>query len=421
MIKNRGAKLLSALVATALAATSVVALGGVANAASTITLWAPSSAAGENPYKKVATLFEAKYPQYKVEFKELAAVTYPTALSTALQGGNGPDVFKTAPGQGAPDSVVTLAKAKLLLDISSTGAAKINPVGSRANLGIGNKTYGLGLEVGAGTMVANYTLLKEEGFSWPTNYAGLLKLCTAAKAKGRVTIAIAAGVVRNLTLAVSAMAQNTYSDQTWVAKRFAGKVNFANDLGWRRTMEQFVEMEKAGCFQDGAIAHSEPQSIDTYFKFRKAYAVFVPGNLSTQVARFWPPLAEAKDQVVTTYFPPVVAGKGYVPMSVNYAFSANAKTKQSAAVRAFINFAATKAGQSGFQAINGGLPLDGSGTVPASFAPIVPFIKAGRTYENPNNTYTNAKVADILGKGIQGMLTGQTAPSKVLKAMDSAW
>lgn len=421
MNKNRGGKLVAALAATALAATSVVALGGVANAAesNTITLWAPTAQAGlPNQYEEVAKAFEAKYPQYNVEFKEVGqAGNYATVISTALQAGNAPDVFKAAPGIGQPDSLITLARAKFLKDLSSTVAGKVNPASAASSLNIGSKVYGIGMDLTAGDVVANLSLHKADGLTWPKTFGEMISQCKTAVEKGHVFFGLAGGMIPNLQLLTAALAQNTYIDKTWSAKRQAGKVTFANDLGWRTTFDQIRQMKAAGCFQKGAEAAGFADGIDNQFFAKKAYAVFVPGPTSVPFSNV-PPIKD--QQIVTAYIPAVKAENTRIPASVNYAIAVNAKTKASKAALAFINFAATS-GQAIYQKVTGGIPMNGKGTLPKQYDLIAPLLRAGKTFDLPFASFTNAQVSTVMAKGAQGILTGQTEISKILKAMDSAW
>jgi raffinose/stachyose/melibiose transport system substrate-binding protein len=423
MIKNRGGKLVAALAATALAATSVVALGGVANAAesNTITLWAPTANAGlDNAYEAIAKAFVKKYPTYKVDFKEVGqAGNYATVISTALQAGNGPDVFVTAPGIGQGHSMVTLARAKYLLDISDTGAKTANPASLDSSVKLGGKTYGLALGIGVGDVVANISLMKSDGLSWPKTFGELLKQCGTAVTNGRTFFGLAGGMIPNLQLLMASLGQNTYIDKDWSAKRQAGKVSFANDLGWRTSYDQVKQMKAAGCFQKGAEAGGFADAIDANFFGHKAYAVFVPGATSIPFSKFVPPLKN--DTIRTAYIPAVKAENTRIPSSSGYGLSVNARTKASKAAKAFINFASTSVGSGYYRAITGELPLDGKGTIPEQFELVVPLLKAKKTFELPFASFTNTQVSNLMAQGAQGILTGQTEISKILKAMDAAW
>lgn len=423
MIKNLGRKVVSATAAAALAATSVVALGGVAaNAAesTTITVYAPVAFnVPYNPYKKVADLFEAKYPKYTVKFVEGAgAADYGTGLVTALQAGNAADVFKVAPGIGQKDSILTLARAKFLMDLSGTNAAKTNPAGVRANFG-GAKTYGVGLEQTSGSIIVNWSLMEADGISkYPTTWNELLSACKVATSKGHAFFVLPAGYGASANMIIASLAGNVYGkDPTWTNKRLANKTTFASTQGWIDIFTQIQELDKAGCFLEGGKGATTRDFIDANFIGKKnVYAMFGPGNIAKQfsTAPFF------KGYTLKTGYIPAKTGKTTIMSDVNYAFAVNAKTKAPTAAKLFINFAASAEGQAAFQSLNGGIPLTGVTTV-EQFSLIQPFLKSKSTHPQPLSAYTGPAVEAAQQKGVQALLLGATTITKILGTMDRAW
>lgn len=419
MKNNFGRKLLSAGISVALAG-SVIGLGASAASAAesnTLVFWSATASVGEtNAYRVVAEAFVKAYPKYKVEFREAGLPgAYGSALTTALQAGNGPDIFKTAPGLGQLDSTVNMARAKLLMDLGTTKAKAFNPAAEASSLNNGGKVYALGLGLVVGTSLYNKTLYEKDGMgAWPTTYAALLKKCAQAKTNGRTMFTLAGAMAQNAGIMVMSMLQNTYTDKTWAAKRINGKVNFANDPGYRKTLEQVVEMNKAGCFQAGA-AGAQADVFASNFFGRKSYAMFAPASLSVAWGANFP-----GEELRAIYFPGTTAAKTIIPASTNYALSVNAKTKAPTAAKAFINYM-TGAGAALFLKTTGYIGYGKSATAAVQYEKMMPFVKTGKTYPLPNSQYTNASVYDALGKGVQGLLLGTTAPSKVLKTMDSNW
>lgn len=417
MIKKRGGRLVAAVAATALAASSVIALGGAANAANTITIWGVNAQQGKSAWTGVVDAFKAKYPQYTVDYKEVGVTgTYQTVLLTALQAGTAPDVFKVAGGAGEVDSIQKLAKAKYLLDLAGTSAVNFAPVLERANFSLQGKTYGLPVDKSVGTVVANLSLMKTDGLTWPTTFGQLLTQCKTAVSKGRTFFGFAGGMTPNQNLINASLAQVTYAD---TLKKVAGKLAFANSVGWRTNFDQQIAMKEAGCFQKGFEAGGFGDAIDTRFFGKQSYAVFVPGGTANTFRNFVPPM-KGQD-VVTAYIPAVKAADTRVPVSSDYAWGANAKTKNAAAVKAFINFAATTAGQKAYTDVSGTLSVKGGDVFPAHYSLVGPLLKAGKTAPIPYTLFTNSQVTARMAAGTIGTMTGQAGISKVLKAMDSAW
>lgn len=417
MIKKRGGKLAAALAATALAATSVVALGGAAEAANTITIWGVNAQTGKSGWTEVVNAFKAKYPQYTVDYKEVGVTgSYQTAITTALQAGNAPDLFKVASGAGEIDSLQKLAKAKYLLDLAGTSAVNFTAPLERTSFQYAGKTYAIPVDRNAGVVVANLSLMKSDGLSWPKTFGELLTQCKTAVANGRTFFGFAGGMEPNLNLINAAFSQLTYTDSL---KKAAGKGNFANSVGWRDNFQSQIDMNKAGCFQKGYEAGGFGDAIDTRFFGKQSYAVFVPGGTSFPFRNFVPPL-KGQD-IVTAFIPAPKAADTRIPVSLDYAWAANAKTKNVAAVKAFINFAATTAGQKAYTDASGGLSVKQTGELPPNYGLVAPFLKAGKTVGISYLTFSNAEVTHRMAAGTIGTMSGQAGISKVLKSMDSAW
>jgi raffinose/stachyose/melibiose transport system substrate-binding protein len=416
-MKKRGGKLVAAAAATALAASSVVALGGVANAATTITVWGVSAqGASKSPWEALTDAFKKKYPQYNVEYKNVGATgTYQSALATALQAGNAPDIFKVSGGAGEVDGTHRLAKAGFLLDIGSTAARNFATANERNNFTFRGKTYSLPVDKSMGNVVANLTLMKEDGLTWPTTFADLLKQCKVAADKGRSFFGFAGSAQPNQNLINAAFGQRGFADT--VAK-VNGKKEFRDSSGWRTQFDAIAAVEKAGCFQKGWQAGGFPDAIDGRRNGKLSYAFFVPGGVSVDWTNknYVPGATWA-----TAFIPATTAAETRVPVASDYAWAANAKTKNAAAVKVFLNFAASEAGQKAYTDISGSLPYKGSKTIPTQYSLIYPFVKSGKTYTIPYTLFSNPAVTAQMAKGTVGILTGQTTVSKVLRAMDSAW
>ncbi len=417
MIKKRGGRLVAAAAATALAASSLIALGGAANAANTITIWGVTSQQGVSGWTAVVDAFKKKYPQYTVDYKEVGVSgTYQQAITTALQAGNAPDVFKVAGGAGEVDSIQKLAKAKYLLDLAGTSANNFAPALERANFQFGGKTYGLPVDKSVGVVVANLTLMATDGLTWPKTFGELLTQCKTAVSKGRSFFGFAGGAVPNQNLINAATGAVAYAD---TLKKAAGKLSFANSVGWRTNFENQIAMKEAGCFQKGFEAGGFGDAIDARFFGKQSYAVFVPGGTSKVFRNNIPPLKGS--DIVTAYIPGKTAAETRIPVSSDYAWAANAKTKNLAAVRAFMNFASSTAGQKPYTDAMGSLSVKGGEALPDHYKLMAPFLKAGKTYPIPYTLFSNAQVTARMAAGTIGTMTGQAGISKVLKAMDSAW
>lgn len=421
MIKFNGKRVISAAAAAALAASSIVALGTPAQAAETITFWGATAAqGGKNQFQNVADAFNASQTKYKVEFQAKgAAGDYGTALSAAAQANALPDVFMVQPGIGSTLSLLPFARAGQLATITGSAAAKANPASEKLLLSVGKNHYGTVFDMSPGGAVVNTSLLKKDGLAWPTTYSGLLSLCSAAKAKGKSLFTIAgSNSSNNGLMALNMIATNVYgADPSWNLKREQGKVKFATSASWKRTLNQVVEMNKAGCFQDAPQAGSFG-TINGNISSGKSYAAFVPGG----IALTW---SKQYNSTFHVYPMPVAdkASSQRVMYGSSYAAVINKKTKQLAGARAFLDFIASSKGQNAYQSITGGLANNGDfdASKTPHFSKVAEFLIAKKTTPPANNSFPQAQTYVKMGEGIQALFTGQATVDQVLSSMDSTW
>jgi raffinose/stachyose/melibiose transport system substrate-binding protein len=318
-------------------------------------------------------------------------------------------LFKVQPGAGQIDSLLPFIKAKLVADLSSTGAKKSNPAGMSSQLGASGKPYAVAIDQTAGGMIFNQTVMEKDGFEWPTDFNTMLEICKGARAKGKTMFGLAGSMYANNGLMIMGMAGATVyaSGDSWNEKRIANKVKFATSTEWKTTLNNVVKMKNAGCFQDGAAAGGFVDAIDNRFFTGKSYAVFVPGGTSVSFSNL--PFLKAYT-IKTAVFP----GSKRLAVSNNY---------ELAVAKKFIDFAATTAAQTAGQAASGNLPISNidTKTLKVQYSTVAPYLKSGMTYAFPNQAWEAPEVYVKLGTGIQGLLTGQATVDQVLKSVDAAW
>ena len=421
-MRNATKRAVASIAVSLLTASALVGFGASAQAATeanTITVAAPVPGGGAaSPYKAIVTAFNAKYPQYEAKLLDTATETYPSDLVTKLRAGNATDIFMVQPGNGVLNALIPFIKAKYVADLSKTNASKSNPKGAANVLGAGGKTYAVALDQTAGSMIFNKTVLEADGLTWPTTFAGLLSACKVAREKGKTFFGLAGSMYANNGLMIMGMSgANVYAKgDGWNVQRASGKVSFTQSKEWRAVMTQIQQMVAGGCFQDGAAAGGFKDAIDDRFFAGKTYSVFVPGGTSVAFSNI--PFMK-KYTLKTGIFP----GSKRLPVSSNYAFAVNAKTKKMAAATAFINFASTIEGQSAYQKVSGTLPVQGidPAKLPVQYSEIIPFLQSGMTYAFPNQAWAAPEVYVRLGTGIQGLLTGRAIIDQVLLGVDRAW
>lgn len=368
------------------------------------------------------------YEQLAVEYAESAGIeievipypsdAYNTQLTTQLQAGNAADMMILSPGTGQPISVITLADAGFLEPLGETSAS-ILPVGSEVQFQIDGETYAQPTALTPVGMVFNVTAGDEVGVEYPETYEDLLEACATARDGGKTFSVLAGGVPFNTGLFAQLIAATrVYAENPdWNEQRTAGDVTFA-DSGWRDVLEDVVEMNDSGCFQDGA-AGGTFDNITAGLGGGTALTASVPGSAAASIST-----ATGSDLNVQA-FPPADGQEPFTLTGANYAWGINASSDDAvkASAQAFLDWAAEPENAQHFAEISGAVPITGidAATLLPSYEPIGELLSTGAYTSIPNSAWPNPAVYDTLGAGVQGLLTGQMTVDQVLEEMDAAW
>lgn len=344
---------------------------------------------------------------------------YNTQVTTQLQAGNAADMMILAPGTGQPISVITLADAGFLEPLDETSAGLV-PSGAEAEFQIDGDTFAQPTSLTPVGLVYNVTAAEEAGVNeFPATYEDMLTACTTARDGGKSFTVLAGGIPFNTGLfSMLVSATRVYAETPdWNAQRTAGDVTFA-DSGWREVLEDVVEMNESGCFQDGA-AGGTFDSITQGLGGGTSLTAAVPGSAAASISS-----ATGADLNVQA-FPPAKGQKAFTVTGANYAWGVNAKADDAvkASAQAFLDWAAEPENAQEFAKLSGAVPITGieESTLLPSYAPIASLLADGNYVGLPNATWPNPGVYDALGAGVQGLLTGQKTVDQILDEMDAAW
>ncbi|MCR2762947.1 ABC transporter substrate-binding protein [Microbacterium sp. zg.B48] len=354
---------------------------------------------------------------------EIEVIPYPsdaynTQVTTQFQAGNAADVAILSPGTGQPISVITLAEAGFLEPLDDTSAS-ILPVGSESQFQIDGETYAQPTSLTPVGMIFNVTAGDEAGIEYPETYEDLLEACSAARDAGKTFTVLAGGIPFNTGLFTQLISATRVYAETpdWNEQRAAGDVTFA-DSGWRDVLDDVVEMNDSGCFQDGA-AGGTFDNITAGLGGGTSLTAAVPGSAAASISS-----ATGSDLNVQA-FPPDDGQDAFTLTGANYAWAINASSddavKQSA--QAFLDWAAEPENAQHFAEISGAVPITGIDpeTLLPSYEPIGELLASGSYTSIPNSSWPNPAVYDALGAGVQGLLTGQSTVDQILEEMDAAW
>ncbi|KTS05495.1 MULTISPECIES: ABC transporter substrate-binding protein [Microbacterium] len=345
---------------------------------------------------------------------------YNTQVTTQLQAGNAADVMILAPGTGQPISVISLAQAGLLAPLGDSSASLV-PANAENQYEVDGKVYAQPTALIPVGLVYNNDAAKEAGLTaYPDDYESLLADCKTARDAGKSFTVLAGAITFNTGLMAQLISATRVYEATpdWNEQRAAGKVTFADTEGWKETLQDLVDMNSAGCFQDGA-AGGTFDNITAGLGGGTALSAAVPGSAASSIGA-----ATGADLTVQS-FPPSSGQKPFVLASANYAWGVNAKTSDAKKklIQDFLDWVATPDQAKAFADSFGGVPIVGASedSLLPQYKNIGSLLESNSYTGLPNAAWPNPGVYDALGAGVQGLLTGQKTVDQVLADMDSAW
>ena len=290
-----------------------------------------------------------------VETKALPPDNYGLTLRTQFQGGNAPDVVVVNPGSGQAESTLPLAEAGYLEPLDDSSADLV-PEGNEALFQLDGDTYSQPTELVPVGMVWNVGAASDAGVDVPEDTEALIDSCGSLP-DGESFFAIAGSVPPNpglMSMAISAT--RVYAGTPdWNQQRTDGDVTFADDEGWKDTLQTVVDMNEAGCFQDGA-AGGGFDAITQGITQGTSLSAFVPGGAATELMNATPGL-----ELNIQPFPPADGEDPYILASPNYALAINAAsddaTKQAA--KDFLDWFAQPENAAEFIEVSGGVAITG--------------------------------------------------------------
>lgn len=345
--------------------------------------------------------------------------SYITQVTTQLQSGNAADAMILTPGTGQPTSVVSLAKSGLLEPLSDASAAVI-PKGTAALYEVDGEVYGQPAALLPVGLVFNAAAASEANIDeFPESFDSLLDACVDARNAGKSFMAVAGSVPPNNGLLAQVISADRVYAETpdWNEQRAAGDVTFA-ESDWQLVLQDIIEMNEAGCFQDG-VAGGNFDSITSALGSGSSFSAALPGSAVPSIS------AATGIELTVQAFPPANDQTPHLLTSANNAWAINASAEQFAkdSAQAFLEWVAMPAQAAEFAQISGAIPITGvvAEDLPAAYQPVGMLLEGGNYAPLPNATWPNPAVYDELSRGVQGLLTGQTTVDQVLESMDTAW
>lgn len=377
-----------------------------------------------SPYRVIIDEFnETNDQNITVELEEIPTEDYFSTLRTMFQAGNAPDVVWGSPGRGAFNALGTFADAGQLVDLSNEEWATASiPESAKDLFYLDDTLTAVPVNVAPISQVVNATAYDAVGLESAATFDELIEQCSAVREAGLTSLLGLAGSQASNTglMAVEIAGSHVYAkDPDWNQKRADGDVTFADSEGWQDTLQAVLDMQDAGCFQDGAEGGS-PETVTPEFTVGKILAIFAPASIATDLGSLAPDA-----EISVAPFPGETEDDTFVFASPSNALSINAASKHIDAAKALLEFWMQPAQLDEFAELSGNVSvtsvLDGD-PVGERFATLEPYLTdEERNAPLPNLFWPNTEVYEALGVGIQGLLTGQADIQQVLESMDAAW
>jgi raffinose/stachyose/melibiose transport system substrate-binding protein len=401
-----------------------LALAGSASPASTVTITMLANSKDQPAYQVLIPNFERAYPNITLNVTYVPTQGLAQAELTELAAGNAPDLLVTSSGLTSPISASTLAKAGDLAPMVkkpwATRKRSLPIVTSYSK--VGPVLYTLTPSVNPFGIMTNDALFKKLGLSIPQTFSQLMTACQKAKAAGLVPININGGTSTSLGDALLGIALTTVygPDPTWNAERKAGTVTFDGTAGWHQALQEFIDLDNAGCFEPGLATTTSPLGD----------ANFVQGGTlmaATSASQY------GTIQMLGPQFPfslhpfpgGTTAGQTHAAIFLSGGIAVNAHSSAAgqAAAQVFVDFVARpKQDELDAELIGGVTQYDFThDQLPSWMSSFGPPVASGKFGIDPSVTWWNGDVMNALLTDQLGLVTGQVTIDGLLTAMDTAW
>ena len=280
-------------------------------------------------YQKVIDKFNEEYPNIQIEYSPTKNTEYNTILNTALQGGEGPDIFHLRPY--APG--IELADAGYLVPLDDLEGLGVFPESAlEASRGSDGKQYGVPLNISTTQMFYNKKIFSDLGLEEPKTWDEFIELNETLLSEGITPIAL--GTKEGWLLsAFHGMVAPAFYDESYIESLIAGEKDFTSE----ECVASLEAMHQLKKYFPENYEGLGMEDIRTLFFTEKA-AMFPMGSWEIEVLRsmnpdldfgFFPmPSAIGNEPTVTTW--------------VDGSFAINANSEHIEEAKVFLEFMTTE-------------------------------------------------------------------------------
>jgi raffinose/stachyose/melibiose transport system substrate-binding protein len=395
---------------------ALAACGGSSGGGGTKTLRLVGVADQQKPLDELTKL----YTQAKFATSYAPTDQVETSLRTQLGAGNAPDVHVVYPGNGSAMSMVQIAQAGLLADLSGQQWTQVIPAGLKSAFQLQGKTfiYSAGSSVlGA---IYNKKVFAQAKVEPPKTWSELLAVCDKIKKAGKIPIALGAQTPWVTQLISYALVPSTVyaKNPQFDSQMQAGSASFAQS-GWRDAFTMYLELQQRGFFNDNPDGTTYEQQTSMVATGKAAMAV--------QVSAVLPDFRKAAtnaDDLGMFPFPGADTEAGvWIPAGVVVGLGVSARSHNADAAKAFIEFLGKPENINRWAEAVACVPLkrDANSKIDPVLEPFLPFIDSNKAVPFMDQNWPNAEVQPTHFAVIQELLAGKTTVDKGLAKMDEIY
>ncbi|ALC88255.1 sugar ABC transporter substrate-binding protein [Bacillus sp. FJAT-22090] len=280
-------------------------------------------------YEKVIALFNETNPDIQVEFSPTKNTEYNTVLNTALQAGEGPDIFHLRPYAAG----LKLAAAGFVEPITDLkGLDQFSDDYLAASRGEDGKQYGVPLNISSTQFFYNKKIFADQGLEVPTTWDEFMEVNEKLLAAGITPIAMGTKESWLLSLTHGIVGPGVVDGNAFADKLVTGERDFT-DPAFVESIEVMNDLKKYFPANSEGLGMED---IRTLFAMEQA-AMFPLGSWEIPVVN------ELNADLDYGFFPmPSKTGNQTVTTWVDGSFAINANSKNKEAAKTFLEFLTTK-------------------------------------------------------------------------------
>ncbi|MGW1465013.1 ABC transporter substrate-binding protein [Streptomyces sp. NPDC002308] len=374
----------------------------------------------QQPVEELLKLYRRSRPGESFTTSFAPTEQMQTVVRTQLAGGNAPDVHAVYPGSGSAMSMVELARAGLLTDLSTQPWTANIP----AAFGTAYRYEGHTYLYSAGSCligaIYNKKVFARAGVEPPSTWKELLAVCTRLRARGVVPIALGAQtpwVTQLISYALvpnAVYAHNARFDDDMAA----GRTSF-RDSGWADALGRYQELQRKGFFNDNPNG--------TTFEQQTAMVATGKAAMAVQVSAVLGVFREATGSPEDLAMFPFPGGDDparlWIPAGIVVGLGVSVRAKRDPRAADFIAFLGKQENIDRWASAVFAIPFrrDASTAVDPVLEPFLPIVDGGRAVPFMDQRWPNAEVQPAHFAAVQDLLSGETDVRGALGQMDDAY